>query len=165
MGKIKKFNEFNEKESEYTVYSNTKGGKFWGDQGAGILPICRKTGRLLVAMRGEQVNEPHTWGIFGGKMDDGETPEEAANRELTEESGYTGKFEIIPAFIYVSPDEKFKYNNFIGIVEDEFQPEYDWETEYAKWMTLDELLKAKPKHFGLRKLLDKSMEIIKKFAK
>lgn len=148
-----------------TVYDNKHGARFWGDQGAGVLIICSKTERLLVAMRGEQVNEPNTWGIFGGKMDEGETPHEAAERELVEESGYTGKFELIPAYIYIAPGNKFRYHNFIGIVEEEFQPEYDWETQYAEWMTLDELIKIEPKHFGLKKLLEKSMVLIKKFAK
>lgn len=151
--------------SDATVYNNKKGGKFWGDQGAGILILCRTTGRLLVSMRSGEVNEPHTWGIFGGKMDEGETPEEAAKRELLEEAGYEEKFELIPAYVYVSPDKTFTYNNFIGIVEKEFDPEYDWETDYAKWFTLLELMDVKPKHFGLKKLLDKSMDIIKKFAK
>jgi len=32
-------------------------------------------------------------------------------------------------------------------------------------MTLEELIKVEPKHFGLKKLLEKSMETIKKFAK
>lgn len=164
MGKIKKFKEFNE-ESEYTVYDNKHGGKFWGDEAAGILPICRSTGKILISFRGEQVNEPHTWGIFGGKMDKGETPEEAAKRELVEETCYQGKYELIPAYIFIAPGNKFKYHNFIGIVEDEFKPDYDWETENSKWVTLDELIKIQPKHFGLKKLLDNSMEIIKKFAK
>jgi 8-oxo-dGTP pyrophosphatase MutT (NUDIX family)/predicted GNAT family acetyltransferase len=167
MKHIRTFESFkmNEQDSEYTVYDNKRGAKFWGDQGAGVLIICRKTGRLLVAMRGEQVNEPNTWGIFGGKMDEGETPEEAAQRELVEESGYEGKYELIPAYVFEAPGKKFIYHNFIGIVEEEFQPEYDWETQYAEWMTLEELIKVEPKHFGLKKLLEKSMETIKKFAK
>ena len=157
---IKKFNQF----ESYEVFTNTRGGKFWGDQGAGVLPICRSTGRILVAMRSEFVNEPNTWGIFGGAMDEGETPHEAAERELTEETGYNGKFQLIPAYIYVSPDKTFKYYNFIGIVEEEFAPEYDWETESSEWMTLEELMKAEPKHFGLEKLLKESRSIINKFA-
>ena len=151
-------------ESEYEIFSNTKGGKFWGDQGAGVLVICPKTKRLLVAMRSDFVNEPNTWGIIGGAVDKGETPEQGARRELVEETGYKGKFELIPAYIFQSPDHTFQYSNFIGIVEKEFKAEYDWETAYAEWMTLDELLKAEPKHFGLEKLLKESIDIIKKYC-
>jgi 8-oxo-dGTP pyrophosphatase MutT (NUDIX family) len=162
---LKTFSVF-EKETEYTLYTNKKGGKFWGDMGAGVLIICSATGRILVAMRGDQVNEPNTWGVFGGKMDpEDKTPEDAAKRELTEESGYRGKFEIVPAYVYVAPGKVFTYYNFLGIVEKEFEPEYDWETNYAEWMTLDELISAKPKHFGLKKLLEKSMDLIKKYVR
>lgn len=147
-------------------YHNSKGGKFWGDEGAGILPICNTTGRILVAMRSDAVNEPNTWGIFGGKIDHNEEPPiEAARRELMEESGYVGKLDIHPAFVWVSPDKTFKYSNFIGVVDHEFDPEYDWETAYAEWMTLQEFLSAEPKHFGLKALISNSLDLIKKFAK
>lgn len=156
-------------ESQYArssaEYANKHGAKFWGDSGAGVLVICKNTGNLLVSMRSEDVNEPNTWGIFGGKTEEGETPEESAQRELTEESGYKGKYEMIPAYIYVAPGNTFTYYNFIGIVEEEFEPEYDWETAYAEWMPLEKLMKIEPKHFGLKKLLEHSMDIIKKYAK
>lgn len=157
--------ELFEKENEYTVFDNKHGAKFWGDEAAGILPICKSTGRILISFRSEQVNEPHTWGTFGGKMDKGETPVQAAERELLEETGYVGKYELIEAYIFVAPGNKFKYHNFIGIVEEEFDPHYDWETEDSKWMTLKELIDLQQKHFGLKKLLEKSMNIIQKFAK
>ena len=155
----------------YEVYANDKGGKFWGNEGAGVLPICKTTGKILVAMRSDFVNEPNTWGVFGGKIDNPapggkrETPEEAAKRELEEESGFKGHFEIIPAFIFTSNDKTFKYSNFLGIVEKEFKPKYDWETAYAEWMTLQELIELEPKHFGLDNLLRNSLELIKKYAK
>lgn len=154
-----------EADSEYTVYDNKHGAKFWGTEAAGILPICRETGRVLVSFRSEQVNEPHTWGTFGGKMDEGEKPEDAARRELVEETGYDGKYELIPAYVFVAPGKKFHYHNFIGLVDKEFEPTYDWETEDSKWLSLKELVELKPKHFGLKKLLDKSMDIIQQFAK
>jgi 8-oxo-dGTP pyrophosphatase MutT (NUDIX family)/predicted GNAT family acetyltransferase len=162
MEHIKTFESFKLNEEDY---DNSHGDKFWGDSGAGVLIICKKTGNLLVSMRGEAVNEPNTWGIFGGKTEEGETPEESAQRELTEESGYKGKYEIIPAYVYTTPRNTFTYYNFIGLVEEEFEPEYDWETAYAEWMSLEKLIKIKPKHFGLKLLLDNSMDIIKKYAK
>lgn len=153
-------------EAEYDVFSNKAGEDFWGDTGAGILPICRTTGRLLVAYRSEYVNEPHTWGIVGGKLDDGEKDvEDAAKRELQEELGYDGKFELVPAYVFKSKGGGFEYHNFIGIVEEEFEPTFDWETEKAEWMTLDQLMKLKPKHFGLETLIKESGDIIKKYAR
>jgi 8-oxo-dGTP pyrophosphatase MutT (NUDIX family) len=161
---LKSFQMF-EKETKYTVYDNSKGGRFWGDSGAGILPICRSTGKILISFRSKEVNEPNTFGIFGGKIEKGETPLQAAERELVEETEYPGKYEIIPAYVFVAPGGDFQYHNFIGIVEHEFVPTFNWETDSATWMSLEELIAAKPKHFGLRKLLEKSMDIIKQFAK
>lgn len=159
MEHLKPFNVF---ESEYEIFTNTKGGKFWGDQGAGVFVICTSTKRILVAMRSEFVNEPNTWGIIGGAIDEGETPEQGAKRELVEETGYKGIFELIPAYIYEAPNHTFQYHNFIGIIPKEFKANCDWETSHTEWMTLEELLKAEPKHFGLELLLKESMHLIKK---
>lgn len=166
MNHIDSYSVFEDKNSKHAVFANKSGAPFWGDAGAGILPICKTTGRILVPYRSKMVNSPHTWGSgFGGKLDDGETdPLEAAKRELTEESGYDGKeVEIIPAFVFKTTG--FIYHNFIGLVDKEFQPIFDWETETAEWMTLAELKKLKPKHFGLVELLKHSMDIIEKYAK
>jgi 8-oxo-dGTP pyrophosphatase MutT (NUDIX family) len=157
-----RYNEF----FEARDYSNDSGADFWGNVGAGILPISKKTGRILIALRSDEVNEPGTWGIFGGRIDDpnNETPEEAAKRELYEESGHKDiLLKMIPSYIYEIPG--FKYYNFIGIVKNEFNPILDWETEDYKWVTFDELNKIRPKHFGLEALLKNSFEEIKKYSK
>ena len=39
--------------------------EYWGKKGAGILPICKETKRLLVPFRSGYVLEPHTWGVWG----------------------------------------------------------------------------------------------------
>lgn len=153
-------------EGEFDAFDNKSGEGFWGDMAAGVLPICSVTGRILVAYRSKHVNEPHTYGVFGGKLDDGETsPIEAAKRELHEESGYNGHFNIIPAFVFKSSGGGFEYHNFIGIVDHEFKPAFDWETESAKWLTLKEFIALKSKHFGLQLLIDNNIDIIKKYAK
>lgn len=163
MRHIRLYEDYN-KRSKYDEFSNKSGEDFWGDVGAGILPVCTSTGRALVAYRSEYVNEPNTYGIWGGKLDDGETdPVEAAKRELVEESGYNGKFEIVPAYVFNSPGGGFTYHNFIGVVDHEFKPTFDWETQSAKWVTYAELIRIKPKHFGLQLLIDNSSDIIKKY--
>lgn len=149
----------------YNVFINKMNEPYFGDVGAGILPICRETGRILVAYRSKQVNEPHTWNVFGGKMDEDETPALAANRELVEECGCRCPVELIPAYIFRTPNKSFEYHNFIGIVDKEFEPKLDWETEKSQWISLKELYDLKPKHFGLEALIEHSKKIIDKYAR
>ena len=159
---IKKF-------ENYEVFDNNEGDNFWGNIGAGILPIST-SGKILIALRSKYVNEPNTFGIWGGKLDDQETnsPIQGAINELVEESGYKGEIhKIIPAAIFeVKKNEKvvFAYHNFVALVDD-FEPVLNWETESYKWVTYDELLEIEPKHFGLEYLLNNSESIIKKLLK
>ncbi len=139
------------------------GKDFWGTAGAGVLPLCIKTGRFLLPFRSGYVQEPHTWGVWGGKIDDGEEPREAVKREVEEEMGYNIaiKYELIYTYSHGS----FKYYNFIGIVTQEFDPELNWETDKFKWVTWDELQKIKPKHFGLEALLKNGENKILQYIK
>jgi ADP-ribose pyrophosphatase YjhB (NUDIX family) len=76
-------------------YDNAAGKEFWGDVGAGVLPYCPLTKRFLINLRSQEVNEPGTWGVWGGKMDWGETePVETAERELREETQFKGKIDL-----------------------------------------------------------------------
>jgi 8-oxo-dGTP pyrophosphatase MutT (NUDIX family) len=142
---------------------------YWGNVGAGILPIAKNTGRILLNHRSQHVFEPNTYGVFGGKIDQEEdlNPQAEARREFAEEAGYTGPIQLIPAYVYKVPT--FTYYNFIGVIPSEFSPnippEHQWETQGWKWLYLDEVLQIEPKHFGLVALLKHSMSIIKKYAK
>lgn len=148
-------------------YTEHNGHTFWGDVGAGILPVCIETKRILVGYRSIHVLEPNTYGVFGGKLDldEGidETIKEACLRELEEETRYRGEIDLVDAYVFKSGN--FTYYNFFGIVPNEFEPELDWENEDAIWITLEELINLKKKHFGLEALLKNSMEILKNILK
>jgi len=167
------------------LFSNTSGENFWGNLGGGVLPICTKTKRILVPLRSEYVNEPNQIGVWGGKADEEEGESELSiinvvKREFVEETGYNGRIELIPAYVFQTPSKSFTYYNFIGLVEDEFTPILDWETKDYKWITLEELVKYENflitdfkdgenkyyKHFGLISLLNdkNSMDLITKYA-
>lgn len=122
---------------------------FWGRQGAGIIPFCPTTKRFMLGLRSEECLQPLTHACFGGAVDDGETPEEAAKREKFEETGYTGKFKLIKIFVFESGD--FKYHNFIMLVPEEYEPTLNWETKSTGWYKLDEF--PTPLHFGIEAIL------------
>ena len=127
----------------------------WGNIGAGVLPYCEKTKRFLIAHRSNYVMEPNTWGVWGGKVDndDMNNIKKTTLREFKEETGYNNYIKLISSFIY--KEIGFIYYNFVGLIENEFNPTLNWETQNYKWVNLDELMKIEPKHFGLKLLLDK----------
>lgn len=53
-----------------------------------ILPYVNNKVLLQLRDMKEGIAFPGCWGFFGGSIDDGETPEDAAIRELFEEIGY-----------------------------------------------------------------------------
>ena len=145
---------------DYALYSNDNNEPFWGNIAAGVLPYSKSTKRFLLNYRSEAVNEPHTWGIWGGKIDDNENIKDAVIREFEEESEFNDKIDLIDAFVFKNPDGDFKYYNFIGLIENEFEPILDWESEDYKWVTIDELYNQDNLHFGLENLLKESKNII-----
>jgi 8-oxo-dGTP pyrophosphatase MutT (NUDIX family) len=130
--------------------------RFWGDRGAGVLVHCKKTNRFLLGLRSPEVNEPNTWGTFGGKIDRDADPEQAATRELSEETGYKEDIEMVLLDVFSSGT--FKFYNFIGYVSDEFKPKLDWENSDAKWFLLDEF--PETLHFGLKRLIPKIKQLV-----
>jgi 8-oxo-dGTP pyrophosphatase MutT (NUDIX family) len=136
---------------------------FWGKAGAGCIFVALDTGRLLLPLRSEHVQQPLTWGTWGGAIDEGETPEKAVRREVSEEAGYHGHYEIEPLFLFKSGT--FRYFNYLAIVDNEFTPRLDWENKKADWFELDAL--PSPLHFGLAGVLDDpaSLQKIMKYTK
>lgn len=135
---------------------------FFGSQAAGAVLMAKTTGRIMLVLRSDQVEQPGTWGNCGGAHHTDERPVDAARREAHEETGYKGKVEMIPLLVFRKPG--FKYENFLALVEDEFVPELGWEADDYVWTTLDKL--PSPLHFGMVALFDDtaSMAAIKHYA-
>ena len=147
-------------DGKYAKFDNNNGEPFWGNVAAGVLPFCISTRRFLINYRSKYVNEPHTWGIWGGKLDNDENIKETVIREFNEETGFNDKIKLINAYVFKNPNGFFKYYNFIGLIDNEFEPILDWESEDYKWLTIDKLYNQENLHFGLKKLLKKSKKLI-----
>jgi 8-oxo-dGTP pyrophosphatase MutT (NUDIX family) len=125
--------------------------EFWGNVAGGVLIYCSGTNRYLLLKRSDYVQEPNTWGIISGKLDDDENVEEAVEREAKEETGFQLR-SIIPAYVFKS--NGFTFHNFVSIIDEEFIPILNWEnTEYG-WFDFNEF--PKDLHFGLELLIKNS---------
>jgi 8-oxo-dGTP pyrophosphatase MutT (NUDIX family) len=142
--------------------------QYWGLAGAGILAMAKDTGRFLVQLRSSHVNEPGTWNIVGGALNPDELemengPLDAAIREFEEETGYAWaldrEIEMTQLWLYYDPEHDFEYHTFLATVNWEFMPNVTWESAGWAWVSLRQLLRLKPKHFGLEELLS-SKEVV-----
>lgn len=135
---------------------------FFGKYAAGILFLCIPTGRILLGHRSNDVEQPLTWGTFGGAPKGGEqiAPIDLAIEETYEETGYEApKSNITPIYVF-QHQSGFRYFNFLCTVDEEFSPHLNWENIDARWFSLNEL--PRPLHFGLTNIIgdDASMRII-----
>jgi len=129
---------------------------FWGKQAAGCIFLSKDTGRFCLSHRSRMVVEPNTWGTWGGAMEPGEIPIDAVRREAYEETGYNGNLELTPLYVFKDSSE-FKYYNFLAIVDFEFSPKLNWETQGFGWFEWG--MWPSPLHFGIKLLLEDSHSV------
>jgi 8-oxo-dGTP pyrophosphatase MutT (NUDIX family) len=141
----------------------TRPNPYWGTAGAGILFLAQDTGRLLFPLRSSEVYEPGTWGVWGGRIEEGEDPKEAAVREANEEMGADiSPDDLVPLMIFRDPPH-FVFYNFLAVVPHEFDPDLQWETEDFKWVGYGSW--PQPLHPKVKLLLKdkKSLATIRKY--
>ena len=142
---------------------------FWGNAGAGAIFMAKDTGRILLAHRSPHVEQPNTWGVWGGAIDKGENPLQAAHREAQEEAGYNASSkDIIPLYVFKHPSG-FQYHNFLILVDHEFEPKSSagaaWETQGHEWVQYGDW--PTPLHFGVEGILKdpNSNKVVSELAK
>jgi 8-oxo-dGTP pyrophosphatase MutT (NUDIX family) len=147
---------------------------FWSSSNSGasgILPICSSTGRICLAWRSANVHKGNCWGVLGGAVKEGMTPELSARKEMEEEVGYKEMIKLFPAFVFTSGD--FKYYNYLGLVNQEFgfhpTQSATWENDGLEWFSLeevDEMMRMEPGmfHQGVIALFKNSRELIERMV-
>lgn len=121
-------------------------------QGAGVLFISKDTKRMCLSLRSPYKTHGMHWSLWGGMIEENETPKECLLREFKEEIGFVPDINrLYPFDIYISKDRSFKYYTFICVVEKEFIPllnrencGYCW-IDYGCW--------PRPMHRGAYKSL------------
>ena len=70
---------------------------------------------------------------------------------------------MIPLYVF-KHESGFKYYNYLAIVEHEFTPRLNWETESFGWFNLNDL--PSPLHFGLSSVLNDqhSLNILNEYS-
>jgi len=138
----------------------SKGHIHWGALGgAGFLfRYAPKTGEpvYLLQFRSGSVDEPRTWGIPGGAMREGESPEAAARREAEDEIG------PLPSYRLTGIDSQDCGGGWIfyvvtADVDSSFPSFCVRETEATGWFTRREMENL-TLHSQFRKWVDEYME-------
>jgi len=115
------------------------------DRAAGGLIISKSSGNILLGLRSNEVESPNKYGVFGGRFDDFESPEEALEREIFEETGYPLFGGYKPLCVYYDEATQFAYHTQVALTDHDFSPELNWEHSEAKWLSLKEVLNI-PEH-------------------
>ena len=107
--------------------------------GAGILPICYNTGRVLLCKRGEHQSHPLEWATWGGgfEKDQDKTPKDCAKREFWEETRCKLDYKISNKPIEIVDKNHFKYYIYAGLFKQEWIPDIETEKEASGWGWFD----------------------------
>ena len=104
--------------------------------------LVLKDGQLLLVKRVGKILEGGKWGLVGGYVDRDETLQEAAAREILEETGYQTK-DITLLTIRDNPDRPKEDRQNVSFVffctAGEKTGESDWESTERRWFDFDQL--------------------------
>jgi 8-oxo-dGTP pyrophosphatase MutT (NUDIX family) len=114
---------------------------------AGTLFYAKSTKRYLLVLRADG-RHSNTWGLVGGKVEEGESVIFGLYREIFEEIGEPPIVrKTIPIEKFKSSSDSFEYYTFVSVVDKEFIPELNHEHKGYCWCDLSAL--PKPLHPGV----------------
>ncbi|MFQ3275132.1 MAG: 8-oxo-dGTP pyrophosphatase MutT (NUDIX family) [Candidatus Nanohaloarchaea archaeon] len=108
-------------------------------EGYVALAVLENDGEYLLVQRSEENTSSGEWGFVSGKMEEDENPEEAAKRELWEETRVDAE-PLETGDFYIGKGELGYWRLFPVLMEtDETEVELNWELSDYKWVNLEEL--------------------------
>ncbi|WP_426139283.1 NUDIX hydrolase [Pseudomonas sp. DWP3-1-2] len=90
--------------------------------------ICKRKGMILYVRKTKS-----RWALPGGKIESGETPKQAAVRELSEETGLENQ-ELI--YLAQYGNDKVVHHVFMALISDSAKPSPKNEIAACKWLHL-----------------------------
>lgn len=102
---------------------------------AGVI-LTTSEGLALFLLRSKKGDYPISWALPGGKIEEGETAEEAALRETEEETGHKIGTRLVQIHNHLW-NEKVDFTTFEAMVDEPFIPIIDGEHLGFAWAPLD----------------------------
>jgi 8-oxo-dGTP diphosphatase len=132
------------------------GARYWGSRGAGIFFTDGR--KVLLLKRSEKGDGVGTWGLPGGKVEEGETDIDAAMREAKEECGRVAgqRFGDLS-----EKDGMHEWTTFFFRVDEPFKCKLSDEHTDFKWVRLGNLGRYKL-HPKLQDNLDRHVKVVKR---
>jgi 8-oxo-dGTP diphosphatase len=110
----------------------------WGTHGAAGLLLVDQ-GTVLLQLRSQLVREPHTWSIPGGARLKDETAEDAALREVREETGIDPQAVKIGGTYSAACECGWTYTTLIANLVGAVDLHGNWESQELRWVPLEDV--------------------------
>ena len=140
------------------------------EKSAGGIVFKKQAGQVLWLIRRPSPNPQYRgnlgWSFPKGWIDEGETPRQAAIREVREEGGVVAKIisKLTTLKVFFTNQDGEKIMKFITYFVMEYESDapggHDWETEETKWATADEVSSLLA-HKNEQDLLKEATRIVK----
>lgn len=131
-------------------------------QAAGFIIACPSTKRILLALRNDDAK---VWAMFGGTLENQESPLQCAKRELLEECGFSEDLDYTVLSnrpVAITKYFTVNYRTYLAVSNFELVPKLNYEHIEYKWFKLDEL--PSDLHVAVREMLS-DPKVIKKLEK
>lgn len=102
--------------------------------------VINEDGQVLLLKRSDKVTRPGGWDFPGGGVDMGESPDEAARREIKEETSLTvHKLQLVSTHLASTNGEDDLIIGYVGSVDSTVVELTAWEHDEFIWVKIDEL--------------------------